>query len=323
MTPVKHPIFNKFLGILLWIAIRFAGCLSTNGVRRTARVVARLIRIFYPRGVKLVRANIQTAFPALSPDEQRRIVNENLVSTVWSWLDFLRLLRHPDLLPQLLEEPDKDPAKEFPGQFILCLPHVNGWELFAQILPKYLPKAAAIAATIPLPAINEMLIKFRTATGLKLIPKEGALRKSISELRNGTSIGMLIDQNLSPRHGGIFVDFFGLPVPTSPAPVILSARMGIPLLTGEVFRNPDGKYTLALKRLETNLPQKPSPEEITKATQLILKANEAVIQRHPEQYSWFYRRWNSIPADVSPELAAKFPFYAKRKKHRIHNEEAK
>ncbi len=318
---MKHPILNKFLTGFLWIAIRFAGCLGTNGVRRTARFVARLIRVFYPRGVKLVHANIQTAFPQFSKEEQWKITHENLVSTVWAWLDFLRLLRHPDILPDLLENPEWNPAKDFPGQFILCIPHVNGWELFAQFIPKYYPKTAAIAATIPLPAINDMLIRFRTATGLNLIPKEGALRKSIAELRNGTCIGILIDQNLSPRHGGIFVDFFGLPVPTSPAPAVLASRLKIQLLTAEVFRNPDGKYTLAFKKLDAVLPPKPSQEEIAHITQLILKENEEVIRRHPEQYSWFYRRWNSIPADISPELVPKFPFYAKRKKHRIHPEE--
>ena len=132
-------------------------------------------------------------------------------------------------------------------------------------------------------------------------------------LREGYSVGLLIDQNLSPKHKGIFVEFGGLPVTASPLPAIAFKRMNLPLSTCGCVRMPSGKFRIVFQHLQ--LPSTASLEEITQA---ILSANEALIPQYPEQYSWLYKRWALIPMDISPELKKRYPYYAKQKNYRFH-----
>jgi len=38
--------------------------------------------------------------------------------------------------------------------------------------------------------------------------------------------------------------------------------------------------------------------------------NEELIRAYPDQYLWYYRRWNYIPADLPPEECLLYPAYA-------------
>jgi KDO2-lipid IV(A) lauroyltransferase len=135
----------------------------------------------------------------------------------------------------------------------------------------------------------------------------------IAAIRKGTSIGFLIDQNLSPKHGGIFVDFRGLPVPSSPLPAIVALRYGVQLVSGTCVRKANGRFKMQL-----------SPVPVTKdddkfsLTQKIIAANESLIVKYPEQYIWLYQRWKYIPSDIPTDLKAKYPYYAKEKGYMVH-----
>ena len=39
--------------------------------------------------------------------------------------------------------------------------------------------------------------------------------------------------------------------------------------------------------------------------------SEEFIRKYPDQYLWFYRRFQYIPQGATDELKAKYPFYAK------------
>jgi len=200
---------------------------------------------------------------------------------------------------------------------IVCIPHIGSWELLAQTVPHHLPGgSAAVAALFPYPKLNEILARSRTMNGLEIIPREGAVRGVFSALRRGSNVGILIDQNLSPKHGGLFVDFFGLPVPTSPLPAIAATRRGMTLTSGACIRCESGKFRIVIKGIAP-----PGEDETMQGvTQRIIDANEQMIREWPEQYTWLYKRWFYTPVDLEPERAARLPFYAKAPKYRIHGQ---
>ena len=291
----------------------FCGRLSDKGAKRLAGFVAFLMRLFYRPGVKLIRTNLALAFPNCPKDEIRRLSNSNLTHLAWNWIDFLRILRNPALVEKLMDEVDG--ADCLADQIILCLPHLGSWELLAQYIPKLIPDCAAVAEVFPYKSLNKVLDKSRSVNGLKLITRTGATKSVISAIRNGTSIGFLIDQNLSPRHGGIFVDFSGLPVPTSPLPAIVAIRYGVQLVSGTCVRKENGKFKMMLAPVQVS----PDDDKYS-LTQKILAANESLITQFPEQYIWLYQRWKYIPSDIPDELKAKYPYYAKEKGYMAHPE---
>ena len=306
----SHIVTNALLSVLMPMVLFLFGNLGDKATRRLAGFITRLMRLFAVSQKRLILANLQTAYPDKSEEELKAMLTTNLLHTTWNWLDFIRILKRPQIISRLVTDVELPP--DFPKQIILCLPHLGSWELVAQCAPHYLPKCAAVAEIFPYQALNDILNRSRSLNGLQIIPREGAVKGMLRAIREKTSIGILIDQNLSPRHGGIFVDFFGLPVPTSPLPAIVARRCTIPLFSGACIRQRDGHYKLIMAPIQ--LPDTDDPKTLT---QTILASNEALIRKYPEQYTWLYRRWYFKPADTPPELESRFPYYATLKKYRI------
>lgn len=306
----KHKLTSLIIAVLVRIVILCTGNGTEKTTRCQARFLATVLRLLYFPGVKLLRGNLKTVFPEKDARQINEMMKSNLFHTVWNWLDFIRIIHKPELVEQMVDEVIM-PSGLAP-QMILCLPHLGNWELLAQYLPKYYKNSAAVAESFPYKSLNDMLEKSRSMNGLAIIPRNGAARHIISAIHKGTSIGILIDQNLSPKHGGIFVDFCKLPVPTSPLPAILAEKYGVQLLTGSCIRKDNGKFKLVISIIDTAGLQ--GRHDITQA---IMNANERLILEYPEQYTWLYRRWFYIPADLEEARKRLFPYYARQKKYTL------
>ena len=300
------------LSIMFPILLGTVGRLSNAGSRRLASFCAMMFRTFNWGGMKLIRANIAVAFPEKDEKERNLLAKNTVFNCVWNWIDFIRLLRHPERIHDFIEELSISEDVTYPA--LVCLPHLGSWELFAQTVPRHLPGgSAAVAALFPYPKLNEILARSRTINGLEIIPREGAVRGVFSALRKGVNVGVLIDQNLSPKHGGLFVDFFGLPVPTSPLPAIAAARCNVALASGSCVRGKNGKFKIVIE----NIGKPGEDETMQQITQRIIASNERLIREAPEQYTWLYKRWFYTPVDLAPELVARLPFYAKSPKYSL------
>ncbi|MBR6374229.1 MAG: lysophospholipid acyltransferase family protein [Victivallales bacterium] len=307
-----NRLLDWMLSIMFPILLGTVGHLSNAGSRRLASFCAMMFRAFNWGGMKLIRANIAVAFPELSKKGRNSLAKKNVFNCVWNWIDFIRLLKHPERSGDFLEKISVPEDLTYPC--IVCIPHIGSWELFAQGIPHHIQGgAAAVAALFPYPKLNEILERSRTINGLEIIPREGAVRGVFAALRRNVNVGILIDQNLSPRHGGVFVDFFGLPVPTSPLPALAAVRRGVALTSGACIRGENGRFSIVIRNLG-----KPGAEEtVQQITQRIISANEQMIREWPEQYTWLYKRWFYTPVDLAPELAAHLPFYAKAPKYSL------
>jgi KDO2-lipid IV(A) lauroyltransferase len=134
-------------------------------------------------------------------------------------------------------------------------------------------------------------------------------------LREGYQLATLIDQNTRVRDGGIFVDFFGLPVPTSRAPAMFARKLNAWVAVGGCVRQ-GREYKLFLRELPRPAAEYPDDESLI---QDLMHLTEDIVREHPEQYLWIYERWRYIPADASPELAARYPFYATKAPPRFYD----
>ena len=135
---------------------------------------------------------------------------------------------------------------------------------------------------------------------------------ALTALKQGKSIGILIDQNTRVRDGGEFVDFFGLPVPSSTAPAALKRYCdahNVPavIIFGSCPRLEDGRSVAHIEYLSKPFEQYADDREVIQ--ELMVKA-EADIRRYPDQYLWFYKRFQYICPDASEEVKKKYPAYA-------------
>lgn len=270
--------------------------------------VVFLARFLQPGQIRLVNANLAVAFPSMQASERRRLALASLRHILWNGVETIKLLRHPERISDMVLTPDESVVAPYRNRpCILCIPHLGNWEILAQAVTLWGINAAAVVAAIGTPTINKLLTKARTANGLQIINQKGAARKVARALQQNLCVGILIDQNISPRHGGIFIDFFGLPAPTSRLPASLARKLNIDVLVGACIHQPDGRFHLEIK----HLPQPVADyEDDLSLTQDIMDAIQTLIRQHPEQYTWLYRRWRYIPDNAPPALTLTFPYYS-------------
>jgi KDO2-lipid IV(A) lauroyltransferase len=176
--------------------------------------------------------------------------------------------------------------------------HIGNFELIAAFFCALGYKVSVIGREIYYQPLNRLLIENRQAMGMKNIDSEASPREFIRHLREGRSIGVLIDQD-SRRYRGVFVDFFGKAAYTPVAPFIVARRMGSPVIPMAIFRNPDYTYTLkvgpAVAFPDTGDGERDTLLVVQSCTHFL----EKTIRVHPEQWVWMHKRWRTRPVENS------------------------
>ena len=180
----------------------------------------------------------------------------------------------------------------------------------------------SVAAPVANPAVDELFREMREATGQQVTSKNGAVRVLLSALRSQGNIALLLDQNTKPSEGGVFVNFFGLPVPVSAAAASLAYRTGAEIAFGFCLPDPDGGcYRIKLgKRIAPASEPKPKDlsEAMTALTQQIADEIEAEVRTNPGAWLWMYKRWKYVAPGRRRD---EYPFYAKELSSSLNNGE--
>jgi KDO2-lipid IV(A) lauroyltransferase len=259
-------------------------------------------------------ANLDLAFPDLDDAARRRIMRQSLRHMAATFLETLWLLWRPDRIRTLVHF-EEDGCAAFSRHAdrregaIVISPHIGNWEFANVALNEAGYAMSAVAAEIRNPFAASLMERLRSQFGGEVIPRRGAARGIFKALRRARHVGLLVDQNTRPRQGGVFVDFFGLPVPVSRAPAMFGRRAGAPIFLVNCRRTLRRTFVLELTPLPKPLAEY---EDDIAVMQDITRITEAMVRERPEQYLWSYHRWRYIPADWDTSREPAYPFYAKR-----------
>ncbi len=285
------PYFPR--GIVVGLA-RLAGALGYGLARQSRRIAL---------------ANLDLAFQdALSPPEKRRIARQAFITMARTVLDLIWFCRatRERLARYVAFDPDFE-KYVYTAPMIGVTAHFGSWELLGRWLIFRGHPHAAVAAPLINPGVERLFQRSREASGMEIIPQAGALRGVLKALKRKKHVALVVDQNVKLDEGGVFVNFFGLPVPMSSAAAVFAQRTGTPTVPFFCLSRPDGTYYVYA------LPPLPAvatsdSDGVLTATQLIAGLFEQEIRKHPEQWMWMYKRWKHVPPGMSP---AAYPFYAK------------
>ncbi len=275
-----------------------------------ARGLSRLAFRLSARSRRVALANLDLVFgDRYTLKEKERLARHSLYVFSLVLLDlFWFSIRTPQRIARWVEvdEALRDPARHT-GPHLCVTGHYGNWELMGQVAALLGYRLVSVAAPIGSPLVDSLLIGLRRKTGQVIVPKQGALRRLMAELREGAKVAVLLDQNVKPSQGGIFVDFFGLPVPVSEAASLLAVHYRCPVMFPFCVPLPDGRYRMFLFDL---LPmpegQAKDPDGLRAHTQLITGVMEKVIREQPEHWLWSYKRWKHMPPGSDESL---YPFY--------------
>jgi KDO2-lipid IV(A) lauroyltransferase len=267
---------------------------------RASAAGRRLMRAMGPRLAKthVFRRNLQIAFPEKNAAELDELVRE-----IWGNMGAI-LAEYPHLeticqseAAQRLEIIRKGDSQVFrdahrPAVFVSA--HLANWEIAAGAVVFVGVPLTGIYTPIQNPWFDRMLYRARLALNCGMVKREGAVRQLMKALRNGISVGLLVDQRVD---AGEPVAFFGHDMNTSLTPAQLALRFDCELIPVQVQRREGARYRVIFH--EPVQADDASADEHEKMLQMTKKLNalfESWIRERPHEWMCSKRRW---PKDLA------------------------
>jgi KDO2-lipid IV(A) lauroyltransferase len=136
---------------------------------------------------------------------------------------------------------------------------------------------------------------------VRIVGLREARRELTAALRDGTSVGLVGDRDLTG--GGTLTELFGAPARLPLGPALLGVESGAPLFVTSMRRSPmRGRYVGGVERVDVPA-EGTRREKATATTERLARAFERVIERAPEQW-WavFFPIWPDLEESAPKEI---------------------
>lgn len=169
--------------------------------------------------------------------------------------------------------------------------HIGCWEILSQLAFLEGHLMMSVAKDIGTGGMTALLMKARRSIGQEIVHAEGAFKILMQGIKGGKSLGLLVDQSVSPKRGGIWVRFFGQPMAVSAAPAFFAAKGKVPIVVAWSRPLKDGRYRCDVVDVI------PSAEarDVWTATQRCTRDLEQIIRRHPSCWVLNYNFFSNRP----------------------------
>jgi KDO2-lipid IV(A) lauroyltransferase len=150
------------------------------------------------------------------------------------------------------------------------------------------------------PVLDRLVEEYRVRSGYQIIPRQQAMAQSLSALRQGSVVAVLMDQH-SLRRESVVGEFLGIKTYTSKGPALLALRAQCPVIGAFVVREAAGRHRLILT---PEIPVRHTgniQHDLEENTQAFNRVLETYIRRYPDHWFWLHRRWKRRPPDTTPQ----------------------
>ena len=244
---------------------------------------------------RLAKRNVAIAFAnEKTPREMRRLVRRHFQRLGANLLCSVKLTAMPP--EKILRRVKVDNIEAMDREFragvpvVLVLSHLGIWELFAQLMPKFVGyvRNASVYQKLGNRFIDAHVRRTRGQTGLELFDRQQGFQPVIDLLRSGGGVGVLSDQHAGDH--GLWTPFFGRLASTSPLPALLAKRTRAALIAA-------GVYTIGPARWRMVFTERFDPPKgdssVAALTAEINQIIEQQIRVAPEDWFWVHNRWKT------------------------------
>jgi KDO2-lipid IV(A) lauroyltransferase len=254
-----------------WLATEGRGSVAVRAAAEDPRALERLVRRAYRHAARYYLEVART--PGLDGAD----------------IDRLMSIETPDTVAEAFV----DPPVIFVGL------HFGSIELPALFLAERVGGAVAPMETIDDPDLQGWFVRTRGAAGVRIVGLREARRELLRALREGTSVGLVGDRDLTG--GGTPIRLFGAPAMLPLGPAMLAVESGArPYVVG-VRRVAGRRYIGRLERIAVPA-DGTRRERVTATGGAIARAFERIVEDAPDQW-WaiFFPIWPDLEAAAPPE----------------------
>lgn len=281
---------------LALLLIRLLSWLPLRLLYGLALVPAGMLYCLPWRKHRVIRTNLEIAFPEWTARERKRLHWQNLVAmsrlvlesgAVWYWSS----TRLDQAVREVRGRTHLARARAAGRGVLMIGAHHGNWEINALHVGLH----DAFSGLYKAPRdeqVDRAVTASRTRFGNRLIAAGSpAMRHMLRELKAGGTVGLLIDQQ--PRQGeGVFAPLFGRPALTMTLVSRLARRTGCAVIFSDCRRLPRGRgWQLEYRPVD---PAVGDPDPVIAATALN-RCMEERIRQQPDQYLWLYKRFSLQP----------------------------
>jgi Kdo2-lipid IVA lauroyltransferase/acyltransferase len=295
---------QRFEYALAWLIIKTIGLLPRFLARAASIFLAWTIYYLHVRLRQVGMRNLRLALPEKSRREHVRILRGVFTSLG-------RQLAELCLFPRYTKENVSrvvvyDGFENFEralarGKGVLFLTaHLGAWELSAFAHSLHGHPLKIVMRPLDNVYLDRLSRRYRTMHGNATVDKDDFVRGLLSAMRNGETVGILMDTNMTPPQG-VFVAFFGIPACTASGLARIALRTDAAVVPGFTVWDPVlRKYRLRFDSAVNLIRTGNDDADAIANTALFTKIIEDYVRRYPDQWLWVHRRWKTRPEGQPP-----------------------
>jgi Kdo2-lipid IVA lauroyltransferase/acyltransferase len=290
--------------VVVWVLVRLLGRLPRSVARSVGAGIGWLAYRIVPRLRSVGFTNLELAFPEWS-DEQRQDVLRRLYRNLgWLLAEFCQMPRYTREKSQLFLRYDGLEhflAARDKGKGVLIVTgHLGAWELssFYHSLMGY--PMSMVIRRLDNAKVDGLVNHIRCLHGNCVLHKDEFARGLLGAMRQGETVGILMDTNMTPPQG-VFVPYFGRLACTASGLARVALKTGAVVLPGfMLWEETEQKYVLHFgEEIVFDRTGDDEADAITN-TARCTAAIEAYVKRYPDQWLWVHRRWKTRPDGEEP-----------------------
>ena len=294
---VKRVLRRPFEWLGITLGFLVLSSLPRKGLLAVCDFASAFMFVFDRKGRAHAHENLSIMFPGMDARRERKIVRRsyrNMARAVGhAFWTCRKAAQRAVEAGEMSREGAEFLAANKPA--VTVSGHIGCWEILSQLAFLQGHSMMSVAKDIGSSAMTKLLMKARRSIGQEIVHAQGAFQSLMRGIKSGKSLGLLVDQRVSPDDGGIWVRFFGRPVPVSAAPAFFASRTKAPILVAWSRPLADGRYRCEL--LDCIAPEE--AKDVWSATQRITHDLECVISRHPSRWVMNYNLFGTFPTPAA------------------------
>lgn len=176
--------------------------------------------------------------------------------------------------------------------------HIGNFELLPVYLSQVGFEVGVIGRELYDRRLDSLLVSNREAMGIKNFSTTGSPREVLKWLKDGKTLGVLIDTD-SMRVRNMFVPAFGRLSSTPVGQTMIGLRARAAFIPGACLRTSENRYKIIIGP-EIEIQESDDTESmIYQVTASCTRSLEKIVDQYKDQWIWLHNRWHTRPKDTA------------------------